>query len=37
MNFQIGFDQIKNNSKMNMFFKLKFENTLDIRKILDQM
>ena len=33
MNFQIGFDQIKNNSNMNMFFKLKFENTLDIRNI----
>jgi len=31
MNFQIGFDQIKNNSNINMFFKLKFENTLNIR------
>ena len=28
---QIGFDQIKNNSNINMFFKLKFENTLNIR------
>ena len=27
--FQIGFDQIKNNSNMNMFFNLKFENTLN--------
>ena len=26
---QIGFDQIKNNSNMNMFFNLKFENTLN--------
>jgi hypothetical protein len=25
---QIGFDQIKNNSDMNLFFNLKFENTL---------
>ena len=29
--FQIGFDQIKNNSSMNMFFNLKFENTLNMR------
>jgi hypothetical protein len=29
MKFQIGFDQIKNNSNMNMFFNLKFENTLN--------
>jgi len=28
---QIGFDQIKNNSNMNMFFNLKFENTLNMR------
>ena len=33
MNFQIGFDQIKNNSNMGMFFKLKFENTSDMRNI----
>ena len=26
---QIGFDQIKNNSNMNVFFSLKFENTLN--------
>ena len=26
---QIGFDQIKNNSNMNMFVNLKFENTLN--------
>jgi hypothetical protein len=26
---QIGFDQINNNSNMNMFFNLKFENTLN--------
>ena len=31
MKFQIGFDQIQNNSNMNMFFNLKFENTLNIR------
>ena len=29
MKFQMGFDQIKNNSNMNMFFNLKFENTLN--------
>ena len=29
MKFQIGFDQIKNVSDPNMFFNLKFENTLD--------
>ena len=29
MKFQIGFNQIKNNSKMNMFFNLKFENILN--------
>ena len=28
MKFQIGFDQIKNNSNMNMFLNLKFENIL---------
>ena len=31
MKFQIGFDQIKNNSNMNMFFNLKFENILNNR------
>ena len=30
MKFQIGFNQIKNNSNMNMYFNLEFENTLDI-------
>ena len=29
MKFQIGFDQIKNNSNMNMFFNLKFQNMLN--------
>ena len=29
MKFQIGLDQIKKNSSMNIFFKLKFEDTLD--------
>ena len=29
MKFQIGFDQIKNNSNINMFFNLKFENILN--------
>jgi hypothetical protein len=29
MKFQMGFDQIKNNSNMNMFFNLKFENILN--------
>ena len=29
MKFQIGFDQIKNISDMNLFFNLKFENTLN--------
>ena len=29
MKFQVGFDQIKNNSNMNMFFNLKFENVLN--------
>ena len=29
MKFQIGFNQIKNNSNMNMYFNLEFENTLD--------
>jgi len=28
--FQVGLDQIKNSSKMNMFFNLKFENTLNM-------
>jgi hypothetical protein len=36
MKFQIGLNQIKNNSNMNMFFNLKFENTLN-KKILEQM
>ena len=30
---QIGFDQIKNNSNMNMFFNLKFENTSNKRNL----
>jgi len=30
MKFQIGFDQIKDNSNMNMFFNLKFENILNM-------
>ena len=29
MKFQIGLDQIKSNSEMNVFFSLKFENTLN--------
>ena len=29
--FQIGLNQIVNNSNMNMFFNLKFENTLNMR------
>ena len=29
MKFQVGLDQIKNNSNMNMFFNLKFENILN--------
>jgi len=29
MKLQIGFDKIKNNSDMNLFFNLKFENTLN--------
>ena len=29
MKFQIGFDRIKKNSDMNLFFNLKFENTLN--------
>jgi len=29
MKFQMGFDQIKNNSNINMFFNLKFENILN--------
>jgi hypothetical protein len=31
MKFQIGFDHIKNNSNMNVFINLKFENTLNMR------
>ena len=30
MKLQIGFDQIKNNSNMNLFFNLKFENVLNM-------
>ena len=30
MKFQIGINQIKNNSNMNMYFNLEFENTLNI-------
>ena len=30
MKFQVGLNKIKNNSNMNMFFNLKFENTLNI-------
>ena len=33
MKFQVGLDQIKNRSNMNMFFNLKFENTLNKRNI----
>jgi hypothetical protein len=29
MKFQVGLNQIKNNSNINMFFNLKFENTLN--------
>ena len=29
--FQIGLDQIKNNSNMNLFFNFKFDNTLNMR------
>ena len=29
MKFQVGLNQIKNNSNMNMFFNLKFENNLN--------
>ena len=32
MKFQIGLNQIKNNSNMNMFINLKFENTLNSKK-----
>ena len=32
MKFQIGLNQIKNNSNMNMFINLKFENTLNRKK-----
>ena len=32
MKFQVGLDQIKNNSNMNMFFNLKFKNTLNRKK-----
>jgi hypothetical protein len=30
MKFQIGINQVKNNSNMNMYFNLEFENTLNI-------
>jgi hypothetical protein len=30
--FQVGLDQIKNNSKMNMFFNLKFQNSLEKKR-----
>ena len=33
MKFQIGLDHIKNNSNMNLFFNLKFENTLDKKNL----
>jgi hypothetical protein len=33
MKFQIGLNQIKNNSNMNMFINLKLENTLNSKKI----
>ena len=33
MKFQIGLNHIQNNSNMNLFFNLKFENTLDKKKI----
>ena len=29
MKFQVGLNQIKNNSNMNIFFNLRFENTLN--------
>ena len=32
MKFQVGLNQIKNNSNMNMFFNLKFKNTLNRKK-----
>jgi hypothetical protein len=32
MKFQIGFDQIKNSSDMNVFFNLKLENNLEKKK-----
>ena len=31
MKFQVGLDQIKNSSNINMFFNLKLENTLNKR------
>jgi hypothetical protein len=37
MKFQIGFDQIKNNSNMNMFFNLKFENTLNKKNFVSNV
>ena len=33
MKFQIGLNHIKNNSNMNLFFNLKFENTLDKKNL----
>jgi len=37
MKFLIGFDQIKNNSNMNLFFNLKFENTLNKENFLTNL
>ena len=37
MKFQVGLDQIKNNSNMNMFFNLKFKNTLNRKKFETNM
>ena len=33
MKFQIGLNHIKNNSNMNLFFNMKFENTLDKKNL----
>jgi hypothetical protein len=33
MKFQIGFNQIRYDSNINMFFNLKFENNLDFKKL----
>ena len=37
MKFQVGLDQIKNNSNMNMFFNLKFENILNKKNLETNM